>query len=90
MGLSTRQNSYRDPSRNIPSYAELEALDPTTGQLRWRHEVAQQQNTNAELSSAPVVANGVVYLASAIWAKEQTQTQRGPVEALDSHNGSVR
>jgi outer membrane protein assembly factor BamB len=83
-------NSYRDPSRTIPSYAELEALDPATGQLRWRHEVAPQQNTNAELSSAPVAANGVVYLASEVEAKGQAPTLYGLVEALDSHSGSVR
>src|SRR5690349_3289467 len=41
-GLVYAPNSYRDPSRATPSYAALEALDLTTGQLRWRHEVAQQ------------------------------------------------
>jgi outer membrane protein assembly factor BamB len=89
-GLVHAPNSYRDPSRNVPSYADLEALDPATGHLRWRREVAQQQRTNAELNSAPVAADGVVYLTSAIWEKEQTQTQQGLVEALDSHNGSMR
>jgi outer membrane protein assembly factor BamB len=92
-GLVYAPNSYRDPSRNIPSYAELEALDPATGQVRWRHEVAQQQNTNAELGGAPVVANEVVYLSSVTFetpANGQTPTLHGLVEALDSHSGSVR
>jgi outer membrane protein assembly factor BamB len=89
-GLVYAPNSYRDPSRATPSYADLEALDPTTGRLRWRHEVAPQQDANTELSSAPVVANGVVYLASEVVAKGQTPTLHGLVEALDSHSGSVR
>lgn len=89
-GLVYAPNSYRNPSRTIPSYAQLEVLDPATGQLRWRHEVAPQQDANTELSSAPVVANGVVYLASEVVAKGQASTLRGLVEALDSHNGSVR
>jgi outer membrane protein assembly factor BamB len=93
-GLVYTPYTYRDPSKPISlQRAALEALDPATGQLRWRHEVAPKQNTNAELDSAPVVANGVVYVSSATFeplVNGQTPTLHGLVEALDSHNGSMR
>lgn len=92
-GLVYVPASYRDPSR-ASYHAALEALDPVTGQLRWRHEVAPQQDGNPGLGSGPAVANGAVYLASTVSAKGQTQGQTqtltGLVEALDSHSGAVR
>jgi outer membrane protein assembly factor BamB len=88
-GLVYVPNSYRDPSRATSYYAELEALDPATGQLHWRHKVAPPQDANTELGSEPVVVNGVVYLASDVVGKEQAPTLHGLVEALDSHSGSV-
>ena len=85
--------SYRDLSQPTLYYAELAALDPATGQERWRHTIKPQQNATAELESVPVVADGVVYL-SAVTTEPlvpgQTATLHGLVEALDSHTGSVR
>jgi outer membrane protein assembly factor BamB len=92
-GLIYVPASYRDPSATS-YHAALEALDAVTGQRRWRHEVAPQQDGNPGLDSAPVVANGIAYLASTVSAKGQTQGQThtltGLVEALDSHSGAVR
>src|SRR5262249_19736714 len=49
-GLVYTSYTYRDPSKPISlQRAALEALDPATGQLRWRHEVAPNQNTNTDL-----------------------------------------
>jgi outer membrane protein assembly factor BamB len=88
-GLVYVPNSYRDPSRATSYYAELEALDPATGQLHWRHRVAPPQDANTELGSEPVAVNGVVYFASDVVGKERAPTLHGLVEALDSHSGSV-
>lgn|GEM_PF-1804456 len=61
----------------------LEALDPSTGKTRWRHEAG------VELEGAPTVANGVVYLGSSV-LQEHAAVPSGQIESLDSQNGSVR
>jgi outer membrane protein assembly factor BamB len=85
--------SYRDLSQPALYYAELAALDPMTGQERWRHRIPQQQDANSGLESIPVVADGVVYLSAVLTVPSvagQTPTLHSLVEALDSHTGAVR
>ena len=87
-GLVYVPASYRDLSQPTLYYAELAALDPATGQERWRHRITAQQNATAELESVPVVADGVVYLSAVTTeplVSGQTATRHGLVEALDSH-----
>jgi outer membrane protein assembly factor BamB len=92
-GLVYVPGSYRDLSQPTRYYADLAALDPATGQERWRHTIEPQQNATAELESVPVVADGVVYLSAGTTeplVAGQTPTLHSLVEALDSHTGSVR
>jgi outer membrane protein assembly factor BamB len=75
---------YFDPQTEI-HHAVLEALDPTTGQTRWRHEAG------TELSGEPVVVGSVVYLSATVFQTPgQQPIESGLVEALDSRTGSVR
>jgi outer membrane protein assembly factor BamB len=92
-GLVYVPTSYRDLSKAFSYYADLAALDPATGQDRWRHEIAAPQDANTGVSTMPAAANGVVYLSSVTFetpVNGQTPTLHGLVEALDSHTGSVR
>jgi outer membrane protein assembly factor BamB len=89
-GLVYVPTSYRDLSNAFSYYAELAALDPATGQDRWRHEIAAPQGANTGVSTMPAAANGVVYLSSVAFetpVNGQTPTLHGFVEALDSHTG---
>jgi outer membrane protein assembly factor BamB len=62
----------------------LEALDPTTGQIRWQREAS------TELSGMPVVSGGVVYLDSSVLATSSgQQAPAGLAEALNSSTGAV-
>jgi outer membrane protein assembly factor BamB len=88
-GLVYAPSSYRDSSSSI-YHAALEALDPATGQLRWRHEVTPQHDASPGVDSGPVVANGVVYLTSHISTSGQTPTRMSLLEALDSRSGALR
>jgi outer membrane protein assembly factor BamB len=92
-GLVYVPASYRDLSQPTRYYAELAALDPVTGQERWRHRITPQQDANTELDSIPVVADGVVYLSAVLTVPSltgQTPTLHSLMEALDSHTGFVR
>jgi outer membrane protein assembly factor BamB len=85
--------SYRDLSQPTLYYADLAALDPVTGQERWRHTIKPQENATAGLDSIPLVADGVVYLSAVTTdplVTGQSPTLHSLVEALDSRTGSVR
>ena len=87
------------------AYGELVALDPATGQARWRYKVvATKQSFETGLYSEPVEANGVVYLTAYVSggpvAPQPTPTPVTPqppnasphyflVQAVDSHTGAL-
>ena len=88
-GIAYVADSYYDPQRKT-YFGQLDALDPATGHLLWRHVTARPDD-NIGLDNEPVAANGVVYLASDVIPKSaQPQPATGLVEALDSRSGSVR
>jgi outer membrane protein assembly factor BamB len=76
---------YFDPQTEI-HHAVLEALEPTTGQTRWRHDVG----TGTELSGEPMVVASAVYVSSSVYqTRGQQPVQSGLVEALDRESGTV-
>jgi outer membrane protein assembly factor BamB len=79
------------------AFGELVALDPATGQERWKYKVAPSHvDLVTEIDSEPVGANGVVYLTanerSASAPLPPPQDQSLPtllVQAVDSRTGSL-
>jgi outer membrane protein assembly factor BamB len=79
------------------AFGELVALDPATGQERWKYTIVPSNaDLVTELDSEPVEANGVVYLTahegSASVQPLSPQDQPPPtflVQAVDSHTGSL-
>ncbi len=61
------------PTDNDPAYVDLYAVNPDTGQLLFSDVAGQWPNTTGDANLVPVVANGLVYVAS-----DQTLTIFGP------------
>ncbi len=87
---------YYFDSQSAIHHAVLEALDATTGQLRWRHEVNDDLGSVAgagvgtEVQSAPLVAGGVVYFSAEVFGGQGGSTQEtGLTAALDAGSGRV-
>jgi len=76
---------YHAPQTTLLHYSVLEALDPASGQTRWRQELDAGHET--EIAGPPVVVDSVVYLSAGVY---QTSGQQGLVAAFDAQSGNVR
>jgi len=67
------------------SYGGLFALDPATGEERWRFD------THGWVRSSPAVAGGIVYIASnALFDADQTDPAPSALYAVDAATGAER
>jgi len=88
-GLIIVPDNYIGPSDRT-YFSQMETLDPATGHVRWRQKIVPSQGIDGGIYSEPVVANGVVYISSSVFASmAQPQPQWILVEALDVRNGAV-